>query len=286
MHMHSALASKLTAAAASTLLLTTGCAIMPDSEAAGSDDAAESTGPDSQIGPEELPGATDGEEPPPVVDNGPRDGDQIALTFDVDLTAEMERKLDSGEVDTYHNQELLDILEERELPATFFMTGKWMQRYPDATGQIADNADSELANHTFAHKAFTPDCHGLDYIDDPEEMRDDAERAFELLESHGGNQTRYFRFPGLCHDAVALEALQPLGVTVVDGDVVSGDPFAEEAQPIVDSVVEDARPGSIVVMHLGGPNAPHTHTALPHIVDALEAEGYEFAAVSRVLGHD
>ncbi|MEV0645997.1 polysaccharide deacetylase family protein [Phytomonospora sp. NPDC050363] len=231
-----------------------------------------------------LPGAGDPSKPARVVNNGPRDGDAVALTFDADLTEYMRGQLESGEVKTFHNEELLSYLEDEKIPATFFMTGMWAEEYADEARRIAGNPLFELANHTFEHQAFTADCYGLAFEDDPERMRADVERTFETLEALGGNQTRYFRFPGLCHDKAALKALGPLGLTVVDGDVVSGDPFAEASQPIVDAVLNRAEPGSVVVMHIGGPNAPRTHLALPGIVEGLRERGMTFAKLSEVLG--
>lgn len=233
--------------------------------------------------PEAVPGASDPSRPTPVVDRGPGGSGRVALTFDADLTEYMRAQLESGEVDTYHNEELLSYLESEDLAATFFMTGMWMRQYPDETSRIAANPRFELANHTFEHEAFTSDCYGLDYEDEPEAMREDVESTFDVMEEFGGNQTRYFRFPGLCHDEAALQALQPLGLTVVDGDVVSGDPFAEAAQPIVDAVLSRAEAGSVVIMHIGGPNAPQTHLALPSIVDELRNRGLGFGTLSEVL---
>ncbi|GIG68324.1 polysaccharide deacetylase family protein [Phytomonospora endophytica] len=243
--------------------------------------------PDPSVGAPEMetpvPGWGDPDRPARVVNHGSRDGESVALTFDADLTEYMAGQLDSGEVETYHNEELLAYLEDERIPATFFMTGMWAERYVEEARRIAGNPLFELANHTYEHQAFTADCYGLAFEDDPEAMRADVERTFTALTALGGNQTRYFRFPGLCHDKAALKALGPLGLTVVDGDVVSGDPFAEASQPIVDAVLGRAEAGSVVVMHLGGPNAPMTHIALPSIVDGLRERGLGFARLSEVL---
>ncbi|GLZ75394.1 lipoprotein [Actinorhabdospora filicis] len=219
-----------------------------------------------------------------MVNHGPREGTMVALTFDADLTEFMKKQLESGEVATYHNEPLLAYLEKEKVAATFFMTGMWAGQYGDVAKRIAGNPLFELANHTYSHQAFTDKCYGLAFEDDPAAMLADVDRTFGVLEALGGNQTRYFRYPGLCHDERALEALAPLGVTVVDGDVVSGDPFAEASQPIVDAVLGKAKAGSVVIMHIGGPNAPQTHKALPKIVEGLRAKGMTFGRLSEVLG--
>ncbi|WLS43990.1 polysaccharide deacetylase family protein [Micromonospora profundi] len=217
-----------------------------------------------------------------MVDHGPRVGNRVALTFDADMTDGMLHSLRSGRVRSYANLRILDLLEREQVPATFFLTGKWVQRYPEVTRRIAGNPRFELANHTYGHLAFTGDCYGLPRLP-ARGMTEDVAKTFRVIEPYGGRQTRYFRFPGLCHDKAALDALAPLGLTVVDGDVVSGDPFAEAWQPLVRAVLDKARPGSIVIMHVTEANASMTDEALPHILAGLRERGLVPATLSEVL---
>ncbi|MFF0317608.1 polysaccharide deacetylase family protein [Micromonospora sp. NPDC005252] len=229
-----------------------------------------------------VPGATPTGTRAPVVDHGPRTGNKVALTFDADMTDAMLGNLRAGRVKSYANLRILDLLERERVPATFFLTGKWVQRYPDVTRRIAGNPRFELANHTYGHAAFTGNCYDLP-TKPVNELRGDVAKTFEVIEPYGGRQTRYFRFPGLCHDAAALDALAPLGVTVVDGDVVSGDPFATAWKPLVRAVVDHARPGSVVIMHVTEANAAMTDEALPHILAGLAERGLVPAPLSEVL---
>ena len=229
-----------------------------------------------------LPGATRAGTRPPVVSHGPRAGHRVALTFDADMTTGMRAALRSGQVRSYANLRILDLLERDGVPATFFLTGMWVEQYPDVTRRIAGNPRFELANHTYGHQSFVADCYGLPRIA-AGRMTGDVARTFRTIERYGGRQTRYFRFPGLCHDGAALASLAPLGVTVVDGDVVSGDPFATAWQPIVRAVLSAVRPGSVVVLHVTEANAPMTDEALPHILAGLRERGLTPAPLSEVL---
>ncbi|MEU8220256.1 polysaccharide deacetylase family protein [Micromonospora taraxaci] len=229
-----------------------------------------------------VPGATPIGTRAPVVNHGPRTGNKVALTFDADMTDGMLASLRAGRVKSYANLRILDLLERDQVPATFFLTGKWVQRYPDVTRRIAGNPRFELANHTYGHAAFTGDCYDLP-SQPVGELRGDVAKTFEVIKPYGGRQTRYFRFPGLCHDAAALDALAPLGVTVVDGDVVSGDPFAKAWKPLVRAVLDHVRPGSVVIMHVTEANAAMTDEALPHILAGLRERGLTPAPLSEVL---
>ncbi|MBQ1071728.1 polysaccharide deacetylase family protein [Micromonospora sp. C31] len=243
-----------------------------------------STGQESTATPSgPVPGATRPGTRPPVVDHGPRTGNKVALTFDADMTDAMRYQLRSGAVRSYANLKIIDLLERERVPATFFLTGKWVEQYPEVTRRLAGNPRFELANHTYGHLAFTADCYGLPRIAE-HEMTADVARTFDVVAAYGGRQTRYFRFPGLCHDRRALTALAPLGVTVVDGDVVSGDPFAKSWRPVVRASLAGVRPGSVIVLHVTEANAPMTDEALPHILAGLAERGLEPAPLSEVLG--
>ncbi|TDB70460.1 polysaccharide deacetylase [Micromonospora sp. KC723] len=218
-----------------------------------------------------------------MVDHGPRTGRKVALTFDADMTDAMRRQLRGPNPPSYANLAIVDLLERQGVPATFFLTGKWVQEYPELTRRLAANPRFELANHSYGHDAFTPDCYHLKPLP-RREMTADVARTFDTVTPYGGRQTRYFRFPGLCHDRTALTELAPLGLTVVDGDVVSGDPFARYWQPIVRAVLSQVRPGSVVVLHVTEANAPMTDEALPHILAGLAERGLEPAPLSEVLG--
>lgn len=228
------------------------------------------------------PGTTRRGTRPPVVAHGPRSGNLVGLTFDADMTDAMLDNLRTGRVRSYANLRIIDLLERDRIPATFFLTGKWVERYPELTRRLAGNPRFELANHTYGHQAFTPDCYDLPRVA-AGRMTEDVARTFRTIEPYGGRQTRYFRFPGLCHDASALAALAPLGLTVVDADVVSGDPFATAWRPIVSAVLSKVRPGSIVVLHVTEANAAMTDEALPHILRGLRERGLTPAVLSEVL---
>jgi peptidoglycan/xylan/chitin deacetylase (PgdA/CDA1 family) len=229
------------------------------------------------------PGSVDPGRTPTVVGHGPRTQKVVALTFDADMTPTMLAALNSGQVKSYANLAILDILDERQVPATFFVTGMWAERYPDLVHRMAAQDRYELANHTYRHAAYKANCYTLEQLPRTE-MTADARRTFEVLAPFGGNQTRYFRFPGLCHDAAALTALAPLGVTVVDGDVVSGDPFATAAAPIVRAVLDRVKPGSIIILHVTEANAPFTDEALVPILEGLAKRGLRPVKLSELLG--
>lgn len=231
-------------------------------------------------GPAAAPGPA--ASPTGVIFHGRAGRHRIALTFDSNMTTAMLHRLDTGQVASYANDQVIDELEARRVPATFFLSGLWVQRYPDLTRRIAADPRFELASHSFAHEGFTARCYGLAPLPTAE-MAADVERSFSTLAPYGGNQTRYFRFPGGCYDRAALDAIAPAHAVVIQYDIVGGDAFSHDTSVIVNSVLNQAHDGAIVVMHITKANAPNTAEALPQIITGLQDRGYHLVRLSQLL---
>ncbi len=239
-----------------------------------------SPGPTGSLSPTGSPGSpgSPGATGPP----SPRGLLRIALTFDSNMTDAMLRELNTGKVKSYANVGVIDELQRSHTPATFFLAGKWVERYPDLTRRIAADPHFELASHSYAHLAFTPRCYHLGVLPTGQ-MAADVEHSFAVLARFGGRQTRYFRFPGGCYDARALRAIAPAQCTVVQYDIVGDDPFNNDPTTIANNVLRHAHNGAIVVLHITQANAPRTADALPAIITGLRARGYQLITVSELL---
>jgi peptidoglycan-N-acetylglucosamine deacetylase len=227
--------------------------------------------------------------PPPtappgtVVTNGPRDRRAVALTFDSNLTDAMIQELDQHRVASFANVAVIDQLDQLQVPATLFLAGKWVERYPDLTRRLAADPLFELGSHSYEHRAYRTPCYGLGVLP-VAAMAGDVEHSEQVLRQFTSRPTPYFRFPGGCHDPTALRAIASTGVTVIQYDLASGDAFGTSVRAIVNNVVNNAQNGSIVVMHItGGNTAPLTAFALPDIVKGLRAKGFALVRISDLL---
>lgn len=217
---------------------------------------------------------------PAIIFNGPRTRRAVALTFDADLTAFMQRELDTGVVRSFDNSAVIDELIKRQVPATFFLTGLWMLRYPDETRRLAATPLFELGAHSYGHRGFTPRCFGLGRVP-PSSMLADVRATDRILRRFAPAASNLFRFPGGCYDQTALRAIAPQGLKVVQYDVPGGDAFTRSVASIVRTTLTGVRPGSIVVLHVNGGNtAPLTALALPAIITGLRQRGYTLTTVS------
>ena len=218
-----------------------------------------------------------------VINHGRRDLPLVALTFDSNLTMSMIRELDHHTVASFDNAAVIDELDSLNVPATFFLAGLWMERYPVEVRRLAADPRFELASHSYSHIGFAPHCFGLGLLP-VGKMADDVRHSEQLLHAATPAPTSYFRFPGTCATAAAIAAIRPTGVTIIGDDVASGDAFGRSVRAIVANVLDHTRDGSIVVLHItGGNTAPLTALALPAIVTGLRARGFQLVRLSTLL---
>lgn len=176
--------------------------------------------------------------------------------------------------------DLLRVLDEARVRATFFQVGACVERHPALPRTMAD-AGHVIGNHSYSHR-FTR------YAYEPS-LRRDIARAQHTLTEAIGRAPALFRPPWLCHQPPLLRAVRDGGLQVVGG--VFAHPL-EPAQIAPERIARHAarlvRPGSIVIMHDGfdarGGYRGSTVTAAAMLIDELTQRGFGFATVDDLLG--
>ncbi len=174
-----------------------------------------------------------------VLEYGPSDRREVALTFDAGA-------------DRGYGAEILDLLAKEGIKASFGMTGMYAEANSDLVRRMVEEGHP-LINHTWSHPSFT----GVNSRTAPltqakrwEELR----RTEDLVRELTGDDLRpYFRPPYGDYDASVLEDLATAGYTVtVLWSCDSRDSLGATADEILDRCVEGARPGRIILLHIGG----------------------------------
>lgn len=215
-------------------------------------------------------------------DSGQRSSRLVALTFDADMTPGMLALLRRGSVQSWYNREVIEVLRSQHVPATLFLTGLWASSYQDDARALAADPLFEIGNHTVDHLTFRVPCYGLAAATN---RRWEITESQHMIQAATGIAPTLLRFPGDCYAREDVSLAHELGLTVISGDVRAGDGFNPSAAAIAGRVENQARPGSIMVMHVhGGPYAPMTAPALRRIIPALRQRGLEFGTVSQLLG--
>lgn len=166
--------------------------------------------------------------------------------------------------------QILDILYEHQVPATFFLVGQQMEGQGWLVRKIAASGH-EIGNHTNSH----PDLTTLEEPQILEEIQKTQDKLREILPDYTMN---FLRPPyGRQNETVCQSSPLPLILRNVD----SGDWEDPQAEAIYAAVMENIQDGDIVVFH---DDNPETVKALKQILPALKARGYQFATVSALLG--
>ncbi|MCX6754288.1 MAG: polysaccharide deacetylase family protein [Candidatus Nomurabacteria bacterium] len=198
------------------------------------------------------------------------------LTFDADMTPFMKKKLDEKKVSTWYSKDLVNYLEDEKIPATIFVTGMFAEVYPDLIKDISKYPEIKIANHTYDHSGFESPCYGLKVVKTDKSKIEEIKKTQKILQSLTGYEPKYFRYPGLCNNKHDDALVKKLGLEISNEGLASGDAFNKDQVNITKTVVNGVQDGSVIIMHLGGPNAPAIDVSIKEIVIKLKAENYVF----------
>lgn len=125
----------------------------------------------------------------------------ISLTFDVAW-------------ENSNTQELIDILDEYDARATFFVTGDWCDRYPEDVKQFSE-AGHEIGNHSDQH----PHVKGMNVND----LITDTKAASLKIKDITGNDPKLYRAPYGEYDDSLMTTIEGMGMKVIQWDVEAVD---------------------------------------------------------------
>jgi len=220
---------------------------------------------------------------PAIIEHGSRYRYKVALTFDADMTPAMQKMLKLNLIKSWYNSEIKKTLDRENVKATVFLTGLWVQTYPNEAKELSSDPLIEIGNHSYSHPAFTKNCFRLPFIDDSQDRNEILSAQVEI-KNITGQTPKYFRFPGGCFDNNDLKVIKDLGLIVVHWDIASSDGFNKDPDTIIKKVESRVQNGSIITFHLqGGSFAPKTNEALVKIIPYLKKRGYQLVTISELL---
>lgn len=182
----------------------------------------------------------------------------IALTFDAAWGADK-------------TQGILDTMAKYDAKGTFFLVGFWIDKFEDETKAIAE-AGFDIGNHSRNHL-------NMPKLND-NEMRSEIEYVNDRVNELTGITPTYFRAPFGDYSDRLMSALEEMNMTGVQWSIDSLDWKGLSAKQIFERVVPKAKSGDIILFHN---NSDHILDALPLILSALKADGFEFVTLSQLV---
>lgn len=188
----------------------------------------------------------------------------VALTFD-----------DGPGVNT---DEILTILREEEIKATFYLTGKEIEQHMDHAKKIAGEGH-EIGNHSYSHSRMV--------LKSPSFIKKEIEKTDDLIRQTGYKGEIYFRPPygkklfllpyylSKQERKTVLWNIEPESFPEIEGD----------ADKITEYVAENIEPGSIILLHVMYESREESLKSVSKIIASLKEQGYDMTTVSELLKH-
>lgn len=196
------------------------------------------------------------------------------------LSAVTEKKIvaltfDDGP-DEVTTAELLDILQEEGIKATFFVKGTQVEKFPDLTERIVEEGH-QIANHSWSHPDFRK-------LDNKEIVEDELISTSEIIKEYTGYYPKTLRPPYGAVTDENIEFLKERGWRIINWSIDSfdWDPDQNSPEEIETKINKYYHPGAIILMHCGQ-GREGTVEALPDIINNLREKGYQFLTVEELL---
>lgn len=189
---------------------------------------------------------------------------RVALTFDACM----------GKVD----MRILDVLVREKIPATIFVTARWLKHNPQATALLLSHPDQfEIENHGAMHVPpidYPISVYGITAAGSPESVAREVEGGGAAILAAGAPQPHWFRGATAKYTASSIAEISRLGYRIA-GYSVNGDDGSLLGAKAAERRVASARDGDVVIAHINQP----THAAGAGVAKgilALKAKGVLF----------
>jgi peptidoglycan/xylan/chitin deacetylase (PgdA/CDA1 family) len=181
------------------------------------------------------------------------------------------------------DKELIDFLNIENIPATLFVTGKWIDANFDVFLNLSKDTLFEIENHGLNHKPCSIDGeseYGIHGTSSAANAFDEIEANARKIDAITKRRPRFYLSATAFIDEACARMAGQLGITAISFQVLSGDavPFTP-IQVIEENVLKNIKPGAIIIMHFNHPEW-NTYEAMRLIVPKLRKMGYKFVRLN------
>ncbi|MFH9619068.1 polysaccharide deacetylase family protein [Streptomyces pratensis] len=165
--------------------------------------------------------------------------------------------------------QVLQLLKDNGVKATFCMVGTQAQAYPDLVKQVVADGH-RLCDHTISHDT------AMDTKSEAYQSQQilDAERM--IIKASGGVRPQYYRAPGGAFTPYSRQLAASRGMRPLGWNVDSRDFERPGADTMADTVKREISNGPTVLFHDAGGDRSQTVEALREVLPWLKQQGYSF----------
>ena len=186
-----------------------------------------------------------------------------------------------------YDQRLIHLLVQHRVPATLFVTQRWLARNEKAVQEILQHGDLfELENHGTHHVpavvgSASQRLYGMKVQPDDAALRAEITGGAQAIKAATGRAPRYFRGAGAAYDSAGLQAVQALGLRVA-GFSVNADAGATYPANVVAQRLRKVQPGDVVIAHMNHPSGG-TAEGFARALPELLQRGVTFVKLSQTM---
>ena len=166
--------------------------------------------------------------------------------------------------------ELLKILDEKNVTATFFMLGQNAEAYPGVVKQVYDHGHI-IGSHSYSHPQLTTLS--------PDELEQQIKQTDKAIFEACGILPRILRPP---YGAIDANTANVIGKPIIQWDIDSYDWESKNTDATIQQINQTVVPGGIILMH---DIHPTTIAAIGAVIDNLRASGYEIVTTEQILSN-
>ncbi|TMN22422.1 polysaccharide deacetylase family sporulation protein PdaB [Lentibacillus cibarius] len=200
------------------------------------------------------------ENDPLALTKGNENEPEIALTFNISW----------GEEKVH---DILKKLKEKQVQATFFVSGEWAERHPDIVEKITEQ-EHELGMLGYRYKSYLKQ--------EIDEVRKDLVQAKDVFDKLGYEDMELLRPPSGHFNKEIIELAEKQGYTVTHWNVNPNDWKNPGSQQIINTVMEQTSNGDIILLHASD-SVKQTAKALDTILQGLKNKGFQFVSISELI---
>lgn len=171
-------------------------------------------------------------------------------------------------------KEIIRILGEKNIKATFFLVGFWVDKYPDLV-KLLDSKGIEIGTHSNTHP-YMSKLSG-------DQIRNELTQSMQKITNVTGKPVTLFRPPYGDYNDLLINTCDSLSLHTIQWSVDSLDWKGLNTSQMMARIQNDIGNGGIILFHN---NSDHIVDALPTIIDFLSAQGYEMVTVSELIYSD
>ena len=165
-------------------------------------------------------------------------------------------------------EEMLDILKEKKVQATFFLGGTWASNNEVTILRMLKDGH-ELGNHGYSHK----DCDKLSKA----QICDEISKTHDIIKAYTGVEMSVFMPPSGAYDSDVVEVASSFNYKTVMWSKDTIDWRDQNKSLIVSRATKNGKGGDLILMH----PTLETKNALAEIIEYYQTNGFSLVSVSK-----